>query len=407
MENYTNYDKSILQPVSIETKCCTNCKQNTPTQHFIGNKNQILKTCIKCRERDSRRDKTHRNELARICDKKPERKLVKSKWKEQNYEKVATYWMNSRQHKIEELGIEEYLKREAEQSRNWRLNNAEKVIKNNEDKKNNKQLQYNIYSKNAELKNLKFELQYNEFLEIIEQPCYYCNIIQDKGFNGIDRKDQTIGYINNNCVSSCKMCNYIKGSLSDKVFINRVEHILTNNQIINGKLYPECFGNHIAVSYSSYNKRALEKQLEFIITNDEFDMLTANNCYICGKESNSINKNGLDRINNEIGYIIDNIAACCSECNYMKKQYNYAELFDKLQLIYNNHLTNRIVIENKMEPLQNNIIVRTNKKSKEEINKNYILRKQIQREQLKERYSNEEYKQIKAKEIAENRKTKI
>jgi hypothetical protein len=91
----------------------------------------------------------------------------------------------------------------------------------------------------------------------------------------------------------------------------------------------------------------------------------------------------------------------------MKKQYNYAELFDKLQLIYNNHLTNRIVIENKMEPLQNNIIVRTNKKSKEEINKNYILRKQIQREQLKERYSNEEYKQIKAKEIAENRKTKI
>ena len=52
---------------------------------------------------------------------------------------------------------------------------------------------------------------------------------------------------------------------------------------------------------------------------------------------------------------------------------------------------------------RNNIITKSNKKSKEEIKEEARLRKQLQRERLKNKYGDEEYKRMRAKEIADNR----
>ena len=52
-------------------------------------------------------------------------------------------------------------------------------------------------------------------------------------------------------------------------------------------------------------------------------------CYLCGKESNYKHSNGIDRINNDIGYTEDNIACCCAECNYMKNNYQYDDFIEK------------------------------------------------------------------------------
>jgi hypothetical protein len=393
------------------TKNCTTCFKNCPMDFFIGLKKQITKTCKICRDsnkkQDLKRDKEHRKELARKNDSNPERIAVKKQWKEDNYEKVAEYWMNSREKKMETIGVEEYLKKNADDAKNWRDKNNTKVFDNNEYKKNSIQINYSNYIRNANYKNLEFNITIENFNEIVKNPCYYCRILQPKGFNGIDRKDQTKGYIVDNCVSCCKMCNYIKGSLNDDIFVRRIEHILKYNNLINGgNLYPECFANHNTLNYSRYKNRALHKELDFLLSHNDYNNIVNNNCYMCGKENDEFHKNGIDRFDSNKGYILENTKPCCGECNYMKRDYEYNEFINKLQEIYENHknnvLSNSMLVEN-----NKNIVENKNKKSKEEILSITILRKQKQIENLKEKYSNTEYKKLRAKEIAKNRKEKM
>jgi hypothetical protein len=172
-----------------------------------------------------------------------------------------------------------------------------------------------------------------------------------------------------------------------------------------GNLYPECFANHNN-SYNDYKCSASRKELEFMLSNNDYDNIVKNNCYICGKENDEFHKNGIDRFDSNKGYIIENTKPCCGECNYMKRDYEYNDFISKLQEIYENHknnvLSNLMLVENNKK-----IVANKNKKTKEEMLSNAILRKQKQIENLKEKYSNGEYKKLRAKEIAKNRKEKF
>ena len=88
------------------------------------------------------------------------------------------------------------------------------------------------YKCNADSRNLPFKLTREEFKKIIEQNCYYCNSVPivsktsisinktDKLFkhNGIDKIDNTKGYIKNNIVPCCSICNVMKNNLSIEEF---------------------------------------------------------------------------------------------------------------------------------------------------------------------------------------------
>jgi hypothetical protein len=242
---------------------------------------------------------------------------------------------------------------------------------------------------------------------VVNNDCYYCGYKNSDFVNGIDRIDSKKGYILDNCVACCKMCNYMKGSLSVDVFIKRVEHILTNQNKINGNFYHECFPNHKCSPYNFYKQRALEKKLDFSITKDDYENIIQNNCFLCGKQSDENNTNGIDRMNSKKGYVLDNINACCGECNYMKNVWEYDEFINKLVAIYekNKDRTNRE--ENKEFELENNIIPRNRlKKSIEEIREANELFKQEQNKIIKEKYGDEEYKQLRVKEIAKYRSDK-
>ena len=179
-----------------------------------------------------------------------------------------------------------------------------------------------------------------------------------------------------------------------------------NNLITGGNLYPECFANHNTLNYSRYKNRALHKELDFLLSHNDYDNIVNNNCYMCGKENDEFHKNGIDRFDSNKGYILENTKPCCGECNYMKRDYEYNYFIRKLQEIYENHknnvLSNSMLVEN-----NKNIVENKNKKSKEEMLSNAILQKQKQIENLKEKYSNKEYKKLRAKEIAKNRKEKM
>lgn len=108
---------------------------------------------------------------------------------------------------------------------------------------------YKMYIKNAELRNLEFNLTYEEFKLIIFNTCYYCGNTGEfysktysKTHNikrvGVDRVDNTKGYTVENSIPCCKTCNIMKGSLTYKEF---TEKLIEIKEFLNKKFndYPE------------------------------------------------------------------------------------------------------------------------------------------------------------------------
>jgi hypothetical protein len=308
-------------------KECSNskCESLMPEHSYIDKYGRIMNQCLVCR--------LH----AQIKSKRQTSIETKALWKEENYDKVAKYWLDARARTMENKGIEKYLEDNAKQAKAWRDRNPEKCAEANEKKKCNIKIHYDNYVRDASKKNIKIELTFDEFVEIVKSPCYYCGIIQDKGFNGIDKMNYSKGYIKENSISCCTICNFMKGTLTPEIFLKRVEHILTYQGYIEGKLYPECFADHNNVIFSRYLNRAKEKNLVFEIDKTYFDVLINNKCYICGKKKSNTHYNGIDRINNDEGYTKQNIEPCCGECNYMKNKYDLNVIIEKLRKIKKKH----------------------------------------------------------------------
>ena len=369
--------------VTDEGRKCNTCFKFYPFIHFKGIHGDTL-TCSICRDSnkraDEKRDKEHVQELARTNTKKPERIAVKKAWKERNHDKCSSYWIESRARLIEN-DIEGYLKKNAEQSKKWREANPDKVKITNQTKINSIHCQYGVYQTSAISKRLEFTITKEEFMDRVKHPCYYCGIIQDKGFNGIDRLDSAQDYIIENCVSCCEMCNMMKGSLGPTIFVHRVEHILTHLKLFEGNLYPDEFANVITVSYHDYKKRAKRKELPFEISEEAFTIKCNMSCYLCAKKTDDTHKNGIDRVDNKKGYTEENTKSCCWNCNFMKKNYDYELFINKLKLIYENQKVCPIH-ENNNKELHN--IVPGNKLTKQEQKERYETNKKKQKEILHE-----------------------
>ncbi len=84
------------------------------------------------------------------------------------------------------------------------------------------------YKANAKNRNIEFSLTHDQIKTIIFNNCYYCEqppymtITTYSGtitYNGIDRIDNSIGYVISNCVPSCKPCNIAKHSISKEMVL--------------------------------------------------------------------------------------------------------------------------------------------------------------------------------------------
>lgn len=348
-------------------KLCNTCTKLYPLDQFKGERQEETKTCLNCRSNNKRndlkRDNEKRKEQGRAYDAKESRKDRKKEWKEENYDKCAMAWMNYRERQINE-NQEEYLRKCADNQKHWRELNPEKMLVQNETNKNSSPHQYQIYVQDANKKNVEFSLTYEDFQGITTNPCNYCNEKHDRGFQGIDRIDQTVGYIRGNCVPCCKMCNYMKGSLHKNVFLKRVEHILTHQGKIQGRLHPECFANHKSSNCTSYKYRADKKQISFSIDEQAFKEIKQD-CYICGKQIDESHMNGIDRFDNEKGYDLENIRSCCGECNLMKNVFTWDSWIKKLEAIYTNH-KDLFLTQIDTSNMNNHTIVKYKSKNKNE-----------------------------------------
>lgn len=68
------------------------------------------------------------------------------------------------------------------------------------------------------------------------------------------------------------------------------------------------------VNYRHYRSGAKKRNLEFSITLALFSELVNGSCFYCG-ETKFL---GVDRLDNSMGYKIDNIVSCCKTCNFAK-----------------------------------------------------------------------------------------
>jgi len=102
--------------------------------------------------------------------------------------------------------------------------------------------------------------------------------------------------------------------------------------------------------YSSYKNEAKRRNYNFAISLEDFKTLTKQNCYYCDiqpKQIYSIKKtngsyayNGIDRIDNSIGYILENCVPCCKICNRAKDVMSQEIFLDLIKRIYERHLMN-------------------------------------------------------------------
>lgn len=104
------------------------------------------------------------------------------------------------------------------------------------------------YKKNAQNRSLIWDLTEDEFDQLTSGDCHYCGCPPsrikrsgqwDSGFtyNGIDRKDNSLGYVAGNVVSCCMICNNAKKDLSFDDFATWLAR-LTAHQWFNPDLMP-------------------------------------------------------------------------------------------------------------------------------------------------------------------------
>ena len=65
------------------------------------------------------------------------------------------------------------------------------------------------------------DISLQQFEVLVKSPCRYCGEAPE-GPGGIDRRDNELGYIQDNCVPSCAVCNYMKGTLTEEEILRIV-----------------------------------------------------------------------------------------------------------------------------------------------------------------------------------------
>lgn len=102
------------------------------------------------------------------------------------------------------------------------------------------------YKKRALKNGIEFTISKEEFFDICGKNCFYCDAPAapkshgykraDKSVysaNGIDRVNPNIGYVFDNCVPCCKICNFMKTDKTQSEFINKITEIFQNTRKLN------------------------------------------------------------------------------------------------------------------------------------------------------------------------------
>lgn len=209
--------------------------------------------------------------------------------------------------------------------------NAE--LPNNEGKFNEL---YRDYKRAAVKRGFTFELTKEEFREYTKRNCYYCGCEPANSrwhhkhgkyplvYNGIDRRDCKQGYLKENVVSSCGLCNEMKYTYSESEFKKWALRLSSGpHPCVN---YPVTT-NQARQIMRAYKHQAKKRGLDFNLEIENFAAMLGSTCHYCGvkpsnsqtdKVGNQFGYSGIDRADNAKGYLSENCRPACRQCNWAK-----------------------------------------------------------------------------------------
>ena len=105
-------------------------------------------------------------------------------------------------------------------------------------------------------------------------------------------------------------------------------------------------------AFAGCKSSARKRDISFDLTFHEFLTIIKQECFYCGiapsrslrayntstKESIVVSRSGIDRLDNDQGYVIENCVPCCMRCNTMKMNMPLEEFFERVSRIYHLHI---------------------------------------------------------------------
>ena len=160
------------------------------------------------------------------------------------------------------------------------------------------------------------------YLEVISQPFY------ESYPSGRKRKKVLCKCVCGNTKS------FLCESFTCKNELDRAKSCGCTKTFVNGinaqkRRKPESVYRYI---YEKYQYSAKTRNIDFNLSKEEHLEIIKQNCYYCGSEPElkqphkgkgkyvgvPVPYNGIDRIDSNVGYEVDNCVSCCTRCNYMK-----------------------------------------------------------------------------------------
>lgn len=92
-------------------------------------------------------------------------------------------------------------------------------------------------------------------------------------------------------------------------------------------------GKEKGLKFIRYRESANKRGIKFNLSIKDFISFWRKPCHYCNRAIETI---GIDRIDSDKGYIVDNCVPCCSTCNWIKMDKTIEQMREDVILLYNN-----------------------------------------------------------------------
>lgn len=303
--------------VKIEKCRCTSCKKEQDVSQFKNRnpRRNNHKQCLTCRTKNRVKAKRQRDKT------KPSRHNEAFRAKARVYKR--RWYKKNQEERPEAFEIEE-----RERRKRWLASEGWKATKERLKVSHKRRL---IDTKsNARKRDLEYTISDDDAIIMFHDPCFYCGNNDDKSLRGIDRVDNDEGYVLENCVPCCIACNSAKRNYDVLDFIKMSGHIASKTNLADNIVdFPELFPDRVSGTYKEYqqNSKTRKTPREFRLSVAQFNSIVGMSCYYCDKKPSKTHRNGIDRNDNDEGYLYDNCLPCCATCNFLKHETKDAIVF--------------------------------------------------------------------------------
>ena len=165
-------------------------------------------------------------------------RILSDQQKEENRKRAKLYYQNNKER------LKEYAKKRHQEFKET-INKKLREFRANDPNKKEKQRRaielprkrWTQAKRAASYRSKVFTITYEQFIKLIDNPCYYCNNKlgeKSKTGSGLDRVNNDLGYEIDNVVSCCVFCNKLKSNILNEIEMVAVVNLLISLRNKNG-----------------------------------------------------------------------------------------------------------------------------------------------------------------------------